>query len=60
MQKDNDKELVKCRNCYYEVPKGIRRCEYCGILNPTIKVKEIFTMMFGIIIIMSIYTYIIK
>ena len=57
---ENKIQKVKCRNCYYEVNKGVRRCEYCGILNPTIKVKEIFRVMFIIIVIMSLYTYVIK
>ena len=56
---NNDNE-VQCRNCYYDVKQGIRRCPYCGILNPTLKLKEIFIVIFGITVIMSIYTYIIK
>lgn len=55
-----DKNEVQCRNCYYDVTKGIRRCPYCGILNPTIKLKEIFTMTFAILLVMSLYTYVIK
>ena len=31
--------MEECRNCKSEVKKGIGRCPYCGILNPTIKVK---------------------
>jgi RNA polymerase subunit RPABC4/transcription elongation factor Spt4 len=53
-------DLIKCRNCYYEVEKSIRRCPYCGILNPTLKLKDIFIGIFIIILIMSIYTYIIR
>ncbi len=52
-----DQNLKKCRNCYYEVKKGIRRCPYCGILNPTLELKEIFKIIFWILFIMALYTY---
>jgi hypothetical protein len=55
-----DENLRKCRNCYYHVEKGIRRCPYCGILNPTLEQKEIWMMMLGVLFIMGIYTYIIR
>jgi len=60
MQVNDDDNKIKCRNCLYEVEKGIRRCEYCGILNPTVTNKDIYKIMFAILFIMSIYTYIIK
>ena len=54
MEKD---ELKKCRNCTYDLKKGIRRCPYCGILNPTVDTKDIFKMIFIILFIMSAYSY---
>jgi wyosine [tRNA(Phe)-imidazoG37] synthetase (radical SAM superfamily) len=61
--KKNDIDLSKykkCRNCYYEVHIGIRKCPHCGILNPTITQKEIWYIMAGILLVMGIYTYIIR
>jgi len=58
MQQDkNNKKLRKCRNCTYDIEVGLRRCPYCGILNPTVTLKEIFITIFAIIIFMSIVTY---
>ncbi len=54
MEKEN---LKKCRNCYYEVKKGIRRCPYCGIVNPTLELKEVFVMTLGVIAVLIIYSY---
>ena len=54
MQKDSAKK--KCRNCLYEVDKNIRRCPYCGILNPTVEIKEILITIFSITVIMFIFT----
>jgi len=55
--KDNIDNLEECRNCKYKVKKGIRRCPACGILNPTVKTKDIFKTIFIVVIIMSIFTY---
>ena len=55
MQKNNEQK--KCRNCLYEVDKNIRRCPYCGILNPTVEIREIVITIILIISGMSIYTY---
>jgi len=52
-----DQNLKKCRNCTYDLKKGIRRCPYCGILNPTLDTKDVFVMIFGIIFVMSIFSY---
>ena len=57
MQKKIDKK--KCRNCLYNVTKGIRRCPYCGILNPTIEIKEIIITIFAIVTFMFIYSVLI-
>jgi len=54
MQKDSPKK--KCRNCLYEVDKNIRRCPYCGILNPTVEIKEILITILSITVIMFIFT----
>jgi len=56
--KDDPKTTyAPCRNCKRELRKKIRRCPYCGILNPTVTLKEIFITMTGVIIFMSIFTY---
>ena len=54
MQKNNSKK--KCRNCLYEVEKNIRRCPYCGILNPTVEIKEILITITIIVTFMYIFT----
>jgi len=55
-----EKKLEPCRNCKSEVELKTRRCPYCGILNPTVKVPEILVTMAGVIIVMSIMTYFIN
>ena len=63
MPKDSnmkDKKLEPCRNCKSEVESKIRRCQYCGILNPTVKTKDVFITIFVILFIMSIYSYFIE
>ena len=50
-------DLKKCRNCSYDLEKGIRRCPYCGILNPTLENSEIYKTIFIILSIFAIYTY---
>ena len=47
---------VECRNCKSEIRKGTRRCPYCGILNPTVKVPEILKTIAFVIIVMFIYS----
>lgn len=46
-----------CRNCTSKVQKGIKRCPYCGILNPTLEIKEIIIGIFGVLVVMGIYTF---
>ena len=53
-------ELKKCRNCKAEVVNKIRRCQYCGILNPTVQTRDVFKTIFIIMFIMGVYTYFIK
>ncbi len=52
--------MEECRNCKYMVKKGVRRCEACGILNPTVKVKDIMITMISILVVMYIFTTFIK
>jgi len=52
-----NKKLEPCRNCKSEVETKIRRCPYCGILNPTVKIKDVMFTIFGVIAVMSLYTY---
>jgi RNA polymerase subunit RPABC4/transcription elongation factor Spt4 len=51
------KKTEPCRNCKAEVETNVRRCQYCGILNPTVKTKDVFITIFIIITVMSLYTY---
>lgn len=50
-------KIEPCRNCKSEVKPKIARCPYCGILNPTIKLKEIFINIFLVIAVMAVITY---
>jgi len=50
-------KLEPCRNCKREIKPKLRRCPYCGILNPTIKLKEIFIGIAIVLIVMYIITY---
>ena len=43
--------------CKQEVETNIKRCPYCGTLNPTVKLKEIFKGIFLVIFVMSIVTF---
>jgi len=52
--------LEECRNCKSLVQSKTRRCQYCGILNPTVKTKDIFITIFAILSIMSVYSYFIS
>lgn len=54
------KEIKPCRNCKSEIQTKLRRCPYCGILNPTVTIKEILITIFGVILVMSIFTYFTK
>ncbi len=60
MTKESLKKLDPCRNCKREIELKIRRCPYCGILNPTVKLPEILITMLGVIIVMGIVTYFYK
>ncbi len=51
-----DTKTDKCRNCKHEIPSKISRCQYCGILNPTVKVPEILATIFFVIVAMTIYS----
>ncbi len=50
-------EKKTCRNCKSEIRTKLRRCPYCGILNPTVTIKEILLTTFLVIIAMGIFTY---
>ena len=56
--KDDPKaECGSCKNCNRKIRKKLRRCPYCGTLNPTVTLKEIFITIAGVIIVMWIFTY---
>lgn len=56
-QEEENIEIKPCRNCKSEIRTKLRRCPYCGILNPTVTIKEILVTIFGVIVVMSIFTY---
>jgi hypothetical protein len=56
MSDNKTENLEECRNCKSEVPSKIRRCQYCGILNPTVTVPEILKTIFAVLVVMAIYT----
>ena len=55
--KGYDINLEPCRTCKAQIKTKIRQCPYCGTLNPTVKLKEIFIGIAGVILVMSIVTY---
>jgi RNA polymerase subunit RPABC4/transcription elongation factor Spt4 len=57
MDRKEPLEKKPCRNCKSEIQTKLRRCPYCGILNPTVTIKEILITIIGVIAVMSIYTY---
>ena len=53
-------KIVQCRNCKRDIELKIRRCPYCGILNPTVTVKEVITTTLIIIVVMFILTQVVQ
>ncbi len=49
--------IATCKNCKNEIEPKKRQCPYCGILNPTVTLKDIFVGMAIVIFVMSIVTY---
>ena len=54
------KGFKKCRSCTYDLPLKSKVCPYCGALNPTVSLKEIYITIFGVILVMGIYTYFVR
>ncbi|MCB4743057.1 MAG: hypothetical protein LGB07_01880 [Sulfurovum sp.] len=40
---------ILCRYCKQSVAKGDKRCPYCGILNPSMDVRQSLTWTVGVI-----------
>ncbi len=57
MTSNKKKPEEDCRNCSYKVIKGIRRCPYCGIMNPALKLKEVFFTIIVVLGVMSVVAY---
>jgi len=47
-----------CRNCKSKLRKNIRRCPYCGIMNPTVKLPEILKTIIIVVVVMYLITLI--
>ena len=51
IKKDTNVKTAPCKKCGIEVKKGIRDCPHCGVLNPTLNIKEIVLMIGAILVI---------
>ena len=49
--------IATCKNCKNDIEAKIRQCPYCGILNPTVRLKAVFVGMTIVIFVLSIVTY---
>ena len=52
IEKNTEHKTAPCKKCGVEIKKGIRDCPHCGVLNPTLELKEIFIIM-GIMLVIS-------
>lgn len=53
-------KIATCKNCKREIAPKKRQCPYCGILNPTVTLKDVFISMAIVIVIMAIVTVIVN
>ena len=49
--------IATCKNCKNEIEAKKRQCPYCGILNPSVTLKDIFLALAFVLVVMSIVTY---
>ncbi|WP_171012895.1 hypothetical protein [Arcobacter arenosus] len=49
--------MEPCRHCKREIEAKIRRCPYCGTLNPTVKIKDIFIGIFFVLAVMYVVSF---
>ena len=52
--------IAKCKNCEREIEPKKRQCPYCGILNPTVTLKDIFLSLAFVLVVMAIVTYFVR
>jgi hypothetical protein len=50
-------KFVPCKNCKRDIPPKKRQCPYCGILNPTVTLKDIFLTLALVLVVMSVVTF---
>lgn len=55
-----DKTIATCKNCKNEIEAKRRQCPYCGILNPTVTLKDVFVSMAIVLIVMGVVTFFIN
>ncbi|MEA3289728.1 MAG: hypothetical protein U9Q04_06050 [Campylobacterota bacterium] len=60
LKDDPNATFSQCKNCKTEIRKKLRRCPYCGILNPTVTIKEIAITMTVVIVVMYAVSYFMK
>lgn len=56
-QKNKGFPIATCRNCKREVEAKKRQCPYCGILNPTVTLKDIFVTLTAVVVVMAVLVY---
>ncbi len=52
--------MAICKNCKREIEAKKRQCPFCGILNPTVTLKDVFVSLFIVLAIMSVVTFFIN
>lgn len=60
LKEDPNASFAPCKNCKREIRRKMRRCPYCGILNPTVTVKEIVVTMVLMVVFMYALTIFFK
>ena len=52
--------IATCKNCKREIEPKKRQCPYCGILNPTVTLKDIFLSLAFVLVVMGAFTFFTK
>lgn len=60
LKDDPNASFAPCKNCKTKIRRKMRRCPYCGILNPTVTIKEIVITMVLMTIVLYALTFFVK